>query len=333
MAEVKKINVGPALTVPLALVQRGGQAATNGLEKFAVSEKFSKVKEHPTVAKITSKSDMLWTILGLVLIFHGAQFKNLFLCTQVVVAFCYDRVKGSIVSLHGDVTTAQRKMTEDISEESKADAKAEAKPDNKHAAKRASSAKDAGKPSAQQNEEDAAATKKLLKVLDSDKITAAVFEVFVAYMACHMVMQGGLAKVVLVTNALVKAFKPKLVAFLEFSGHEDMESWTDLLVTFVLYSFFGGMAVVMPALAFALTLAACGAQLVAENGLRVAESMGKNPEGLTVESTKGLMALSGLTVFGAIWQVWALMADNGMAWYFKMMYLPAYTAEGIVSLF
>jgi len=332
MAEVKKINVGPALTVPLALAQRGGQMANSGLEKMAVSEKFTKVRSHPALEKITNRADMLWTLLGLVLIFHGAQFKNLFLCTQVIVVFCFERVKGSVVSLYSDVKTAQDKMKEDTSDESKADAKAEAKPDNKHAQKRKDAAV-SSKPSAQQNEEDAAATKKLLKVLDSDKITAAVFELFVAYMACHMVMQEGLGKVVVVTHALVKAFKEKLVVFLEFSGHEDMESWTDLLVTFVLYTFFGGMAVVMPSLAFALTLASCGAKLAAENGFRVAEAMGKNPEGITTESTKGLAVLCGLTAFGALWQFWALMADSGMAWYFRVLYLPAYMAEGVVSIF
>jgi len=263
----------------------------------------------------------------LVLIFHGAQFKNLFLCTQVIVAFCYDRVKGSVVSVYSDVKTAQDKMKEDAPEASNADAKAAPKPDNKKGKDASSRA------GAQQQQDDAAATKKLLKVVDSEKVTAAVFELFVAYIACHMVMEGGLAKVVVVTHMLVKAFKEKLAAFLEFSGHEDMESWTDLLVSFVLYSFFGGMAVVMPSLAFALTLASCGAKLATENGLRVAESMGKLPEGVTAESPKGLVVLGALTAFGALWQVWALVAGSGMAWYFRMMYLPAYLAEGIVSVF
>jgi hypothetical protein len=337
MAEVKKINVGPALTVPLALAQSGGQVAVEQLQKVGVSQKFSALKEHSLVAKITSKADMLWTVLGLVLIFHGAQFKNLFLCTQVVMTFCYGRVKSSILAVQSDVTTALEKMNADEDEsKDKADAKAEAKPENKHASKRQAN-KDSSKPVQQQREEDAAATKKLLKVVDHEKVAGAAFELLVAVMACHMTMQGGLAKVVVVAHALVKASKEKLMALLEFTGHEDMQAWTDLFMTFVLYVVFGGMAIVAGPLAFAMTLAVSGAQLVTENGLRVAESMGKIPGGLSAEafaaSPKGLVVLGGLTAFGTLWQFWALMADNGMAWYFKMFYLPAYMGEGIISLF
>jgi len=332
MGEVKKINVGPALTVPLALACRGGQIASDGYEKLAVQEKLSKMKEHPTVAKITSKADMLWTLLGLVLLFHGAQFKNLFLCTQVIMGFCYGRVQGAGLSLYNDLKTAWEKTNED--EDTKADAKAEAKPD-KHAAKR--QAKKDGANSKEQREEDAAATKKVLKVLDSDKVTGIVFELAVAFMACHMVMEGGLAKVAVIAHALVKAFKEKIESLLDFSGHEDLKAWTDILLTFVLYLVFGGMAIVAAPLAFAVNVAACGAALVTEHGLRVAEAMGKIPGGLSAEafaaSTKGLALLGGLTAFGTLWQFWALMANSGMAWYFKMVYLPAYMAEGIISLF
>jgi hypothetical protein len=337
MAEVKKINVGPALTVPLALARKGGQIATDNLEKYSVSEKFSKVKDHPTVAKITNKSDMLLTILGMILLFHGVQFKNLFLCTQVMMAFCYGRVKGSITTLYSDVTTSWEKAkSEGESEETKADAKAEAKPASKHAEKRAAK-KDDSKPTQEQREEDAAAAKKVLKVVDSDKVTGVVFELCVSAMACHMVMEGGLAKVVVVSHALVKFSKAKIHSLLEFAGHEDLQAWTDLLVTFVLYLVFGSMAVIAAPLAFAVNVAACGAQLVTEHGLRIAEGMGKIPAGLSAEafaaSTKGLAVLGGLTAFGTLWQFWALMADNGMAWYFKMLYLPGYIGEGVISLF
>jgi len=335
MAEIKKINAGPALTVPLALAQRGCHFVTTGLEKGAVSQKFTADKEHAVVAKITAKSDMIWAFLGLALLFHGAQFKNLFLCTQVIVTFCYDRMKNSTVSVYDDVKVALEKLKGDETDESKADAKAEAKPDNKHAQKRAG-AKDDAKPAAERHEEDAAATKKLLKVLDSEKVTSAVFEIFVAYMACHMITRGGLAQVVFVTHALVKASKEKLVAFLEFPGHEDMQVWIDLCMSFLLYTFFGGMAVVLSPLALALILALCGAQLVTQHGVRVAESMGRIPEGTAetfAASAKGLAFFGGLTAFGTLWQVWALMAGSGMAWYSKLAYLPACLGEGIVSLF
>merc|ERR1712070_504210 len=151
------------------------------------------------------------------------------------------------------------------------------------------------------------------------------------------VMEGGLARVVVVTYALVKACKEKIAGFLDFSEHKDMETWTDLLLNLVLYSFFGGMALVTRSLALALIVALCGAQLLTEHGLRLAESKGKIPDGQSAEafaaSVKGLAELGGLTVFGTLWQFWALMADSGMAWYFKIIYLPAYIGECVISLF
>jgi len=339
MAEIKKLNVGPALNVPLALANRGGQMASEGLEKLKVSEKFSAVKDHAMVAKITSKSDMLWTALGLVLIFHGAQFKNLFLCTQVLMAFFYGRLQTSVMTLGSEVKTAWDKTIEGADDsQPAADAKAEAKPDNKHAQKRKDAAtKGSDKDVQAQREQDAAATKKVLKVLDSDKVTNVAFELLVSFMACHMVMEGGLARAAVVAHALVKASKEKISNLLDFSGHEDMQAWTDILLTFVLYSFFGGMALILAPMALALNVAVCGAQLVTENGLRIAESMGKIPEGQTAEafaaSMKGLALLGGLTAFGALWQFWALMANSGMAWYFKMLYFPGCVAECIIGFF
>jgi len=288
------------------------------------------------VTKVSPFAEILWFALGVALIFHGAQFKNLFLCAQVVIAFCYLRVKEPALSLYKDVQTAMEKMNEEESDESKADAKAAPAPGNKHAEKRAAK-KDDGKSPQQQREDDAAAAKKLLKVVDSKKVTDVVFEVCVAAMACHMVMEGGLARVVVVTYALVTACKEKIVAFLDFSEHEDMQAWTDLLLAFVLYCFFGGMAVIASSLALALLVAFCGAQLVTKHGLRLAASRGKIPEGQSAEafaaSLQGLAVLGGLTAFGTLWQFWALMADSGMAWYFKIIYLPAYSAECIVGLF
>lgn len=296
------------------------------------------MKEHPTVDKIAKKNDVVGTVFGLVLLFHGAQFRNLFLCTQVIYTFCYSRVKGSALSLYSDAKVAWEKMNEDEGDESKADAKAEAKPEsNKHAAKRNSKAKAEDSKASNNNEEDAAVAKKVLKVMDSDKVTGVFFELFVSAIACHMVMEGGLATVAIIAHALVKATKEKIVNFLDFSEHNDLEVWTNLLLSFVLYSFFGGMALVAPSMAFALNVALVGAQLVSEHGLRVVEGMGKIPGGETAESfsgsVKGLALLGGLVAFGAVWQFWALMADSGMGWYFKMLYLPAYVAEVVVSVF
>jgi len=336
MSEVKKINVGPALTTPLALARRGGQIATEQYQKH--SEKVSTVKGQVS-EKMAKQAEILWTVLGLVLILHGAQFKNLFLCTQVVVTFCYDRIKGSVLSLVNDVTAAWSKTDEGAEpDDTKADAKAEAKQENKHAQKRAAK-KDEAKnaPSQAQREEDAAATKKVLKSLDSDKVTSVLFELCVSFVGCHMVMEGGLAKVAVVTHALVKASKEKISGFLDHGEHADMQAWADLLLNFLLYVIFGGMALLAPSLAFALNVAICGAQLVTAHGLRVAEGMGKIPGGVSAEafaaSINGLAVLGGLTAFGTLWQFWALVADSGMGWYFKILYLPAYFAECVVSLF
>jgi len=332
------IDAGPALCLPLALGTVLMRKGSSGVEKLNVTEKLSAVKDHATVAKIASMSTYLWTLLGFVLIFHGAQFKNLFLCTQIITEFLMARVKGSVLALWGDVSTAKEKLDGDAGDDAtNADAKAEAKPDSKHAQKRASK-KDSDKPAdqQQQREEDAAEAKKLLKVLDTDKLSAAVFEVCVAAMACHMVMEGGLVKAVAVTFALVKACKEKINAKLKFSGFEDMQAWTDLLLSFVLYSFFGGMAVLMPSVAFSLNLASCGAKLVTESGLRIGESMGRIPKGVSAEefagSLPGLAMLGGLAAFGTMWQFWAIMAESDMAFYFKIVYMPAYIAENVIGL-
>jgi len=334
------------MTSPLAAASRAVRKGSDLFEQLSenpkvtlATEKFNTMKEHPQVAMMFQKREVFWTGLGVALLFHGAQFPNLFLCTQLIVGFCFDRVKVSVLAVYRDLTTAKEKMNADEGDESKAeaDAKAEAKPSNKHAAKRESNAKVAVKPTAEQNEEDAASTKKLLKVLDTDKVSSVVFEVCVAAMACHMVMEGGLARAVIVAHALVTASKQKINQFLKFSGQEDMQVWIDLFVSFVLYAFFGGMALLMPSFAFAINLGVVGGQLVTEHGLRVAESMGKIPAGATADafaaSVKGVALVGGLTLFGSVWQFWALMADNGMAWYFTMLYLPAYTAENIVGLF
>merc|ERR1740115_286459 len=121
------------------------------------------MKEHPMVAKVTTMADLLWTLLGLVLIFHGAQFKNLFLCIQLVKTFCYSRVQASVMSLYNDVKVAWDKTTEGETDTPQADAKAEAKPDNKHAQKRKDASKQDAQATQEQCDEDAATTKKVLK--------------------------------------------------------------------------------------------------------------------------------------------------------------------------
>jgi len=79
------------------------------------------------------------------------------------------------------------------------------------------------------------------------------------------------------------------------------------------------------------------ALLLTTYGLRIAEGMGRIPGGKTADefaaSVPGLAVLGGLTLFGTLWQFWAIVADSGMASYFTILYLPAVIAEWWISLF
>lgn len=333
MSEAKKINANAAVNVALAGAVRGTELASSKVRALsdAHAEKLSQLKDKasPVVSKLSQATEILYTILGFVLIIHGSQFQHLFLCYQVINEFCFGRVKGSVVSLYNDMTTALGKMDEgDSATETKDDAS-----ENKHAQKRQAK-KDADKSG--DKTADVAKAKKVLKIVDSDKVTGAVFEVCVAFMACHMTMEGGLAKVAIVTHVLVKTTKDKIKSFLDMSEHEDLSTWLDLILSFVLYSFFGGMALFIRPLAFAFNLGVVGASLVVAHGGELAKKQGKIPEGESVEafagSMKGLAIFAGLAAFGAFWQFWAIMAESSVAWYFQMFYFPAFLAESIVSL-
>jgi len=336
MAPPQPINVAPAVATSLAAATRGTQAAAGLVRSLSETHasKFAKFQEHKdkTFDKISKRIEFLWTGLGFILLIHGSQFKNLFLCTQVIYEFCFGRVKSSYVSLYDDLVTAWGKMNEGEGDDSKEDADA---PESKHAQKRASK-KDDGKSEEKQKEEDVATAKKLVKAVNSDKVTSAVFELCAASMACHMVMEDGLANKVLLAHMLTKTTKQHLQAFLDFADHDDMRKWLDLFLSFVLYIFFGGMTVVATPMALALNLAMVGAQIVLEHGLRIAEKLGKIPGGEKAEdfagSVKGFIIFGVLTGCGTLYQFWALLADSGVAWYFQMFYFPAYFAESFISL-
>merc|ERR1712216_73371 len=174
-------------------------------------------------ATATQFSNMLWALLGLSLIIHGAQFKNLFLCIQLVKAFYFDRVKASVTTLAESVTTTLEKIKADAPEAIEPDAKSEAKSD-KYAAKRA--AKKDVADSNKQTEEDAAAAKKALKAMDSEKLSNTAFEVCSAAMACHMVMHTHLGQAIVVAHDLVKIVKEKIEELVDFQGLEDLSAWT-----------------------------------------------------------------------------------------------------------
>jgi len=334
MTEIQKINASSAITKPLALARQGSQKISQGVEKLQVTEKVKLVKDHSVVNKVLAKAtqfaNMLWALFGFVLIIHGAQFKNLFLCIQLVKAFYLDRVKTSVTTLAGSVTTAIEKMKADDAPESiEPDAKAEAKSD-KFAAKRAAK-KDAAN-SDKQTEEDVAVAKKALKVMDSEKLSNTAFEVCSAAMACHMVMHTHLGQAIVVAHDLANMAKEKIEALVTFEDLEDLSAWTDLILRFVLYSLFFGLALVAAPFALAFDVSAFGAQLVLQYGARVAQSVGKLPDAESFVSSKnGLITLAGLTAFGTLWQFWSLMAASGMAWYFKLAYLPAIITEAIVG--
>merc|ERR1711976_778997 len=122
-------------------------------------------------------------------------------------------------------------------------------------------------------------------------------------------MEGGLVTKAVVAHALVKATKEKLLKFLDFSEHDDMEAWMDMIINFVLYSVFVAAALLVPSLALAMNVALCGAELLATNALRYAENQGKLPEPLK-DATKALALLAGLAAFGTVWQLWALLAES-----------------------
>jgi len=341
MAEssINKVNVGPALNVPLALASRGTRLAGEQFEKYGVVSKVSAMKEHPVAVKVMTSIDTFYEFImlgmGLVLLFHGAQFKNLFLCYQIVTTFCLDRVKESVLGIHTHVMSVQEKLNADApAETSSPDAKAEAKPDNKHAQKRNSKKDDAKDVDLKaQQEQDMATTKKYLKAIDTDKVARAAFDLFTTFMACHMVMRSSAMQAIMITHALVKAAKKYTETFFEFTGHEDMLQWMDLLMSFVFYVGFGFLSVTMSSVAMALNFGVVAAHLVSNHALRVAEVKGKLESAEVFSaSMKGLLLSGGLTAFGTMWQFWALMAGSGLAWYFQVLYLPVVTAEFFIGL-
>jgi hypothetical protein len=337
MTEIQKINASSAINKPLALARQGSRKISQGVEKLQVTEKVNMVKEHSVVKKVLTKAtefaNMLWAFFGFALLIHGAQFKNLFLCIQLIKAFYLDRVKTSVTTLAGSVTTALEKMKADEPqpESIEPDAKSEAKSD-KYAAKRAAK-KDVANPDPdKQSEEDVAVAKKALKAMDSEKFSNTAFEVCSAAMACHMVMHTHLGQAIVVAHGLANMVKEKIEALVVFADLEDLPAWTDLILRVFLYSVFFGLALVAAPFALAFDVSSFGAHMILQYGSRVAQSVGKLPDAESfVSSKKGLITLAGLTAFGTLWQFWSLMAASGMAWYFKLAYLPAIITETIVG--
>ena len=267
-----------------------------------MAEKFSAVRQHPMAVKVVDRvsvsAEFLWVVLGFVLIFHGAQFKNVFLCSQVVVFFCFDRMKESVSSITSDVMTAWNKMLADAP--SNADAKAEPKPAQKRNSKKTTDA-DACVDVNRKQAEDAAVMKKALKALDSDKVARSAFDLFASFMACHMVIHFGSMQVVVIAHALVIAAKKRIFAIFDFVGLDDLVAWTDLFVSFCLYVIYEVVALFSAPLALALSLAVCGAHLVMAHGVPLAQAMRRIESAEKFAgSMRGLLALGG-GCWGLVW--------------------------------
>jgi len=310
MAEIAKVDGSPALTALLALGCRGGRLATQTFAKHQVADKLSTLRGHAVVQKIAAGGDVILMILGLSLILHGVHFKKLLLCAQVVTALCWVRMKDGATGLYSQVTVALEKMKDEpvaTGDEHPANA-------------------DTGK-------QDVAFARKVLKAVDAEAFTTAALSVLASFMACLLVARGGLVQGLVVGHALVGFFTSKVHAFVEFPGYEDVRVWTDLLVRSALYVFCVGLALSAAPLALAMNASACGAGLLVEHGLRVAEALGKvEGAGAFAASKHGLLMLFGLSAFGTLWQLWTWMAGSGMAWYVQVPYLPAILAEGVLGL-
>jgi len=312
---VPKFNVAPALTIPLAFAppafQFLAQLATHHGDKVTF------IKTHPLVEQVRSKSELVLALLGLALIFHGAQFKNLLLCSQVVAAFLYDRVAGSVQAICSDIQTAREKLQADQPQDTSDEKTKKKAADNK----------------AEKQREDAEVAKKALGALSSERLSAAAVEVLASGLACLVVLHGGLAQKFAIANALVGLTVDKVEAFVEFKGHDDIKAWTSLFVRVALYAVFLPLALAAAPVALALDAAACGARLATEHGVRFLASIGKVGDAdAFLASQKGYVVFAGMAAAGALWQIWTLAAGGGMAWYFTVLYLPAVIAEGVIGL-
>jgi len=326
MADAPTIKAN--LDVPLAFGTKGLTAVFQVASGYPVVEKFTELTASPALEKVKAKTELLWALLGFVLILHGAQFKGLLLCFHVVSFFFYDKVKASVLALCSDVTTAREKLQADAPA---AEKKEEEPAASKHAKKRADAKKGGDKASS--GADDAAAAKKALKALDVEKLSSAAMEVFAAVMCCLLVLRGGLAQSVAVGHALVLLVSGHMDGLIKFPGHEDLQEWTDLFVRFAMYVVSVGLSWVSLPLALALYVSLYGATLASDYVLKYAEGSNKLDPGSSEHgSATQLMALAGLTGFGTFWQLWTYLAGSGMAWYFQLLYLPAVVAEAVLSL-
>lgn len=332
-SEGLKIDLSSALTAPLVKGRKVYEMLLRGAENFPVAEKVAKLKKHHLVQKLDEQRQLVLAVLGVALVLHGSEFKNLLLCTQVVILFLYERVKNSVTTLWTDITSARDRLKADTGAGAAKEETVEKSRNQKAKEKREK--KNEPKPSfAELRKVDADMTKKTLKELDSEKITQASLEVLAAFTACLLVIHGGLAQKVAVAYSVVGFISAHLMPLVEFPGYEDLEEWTTIFVRFALWLVVFPLACFCGPLMLALNAASCGANLALTYGLPVLQARGKIADAAAFAASKeGLMALGGLTAFGTLYQLWTWAAGSGMGWYFQLIYLPAVIAEGILGFF
>lgn len=336
--DLPKVNVAGAVAKPLAAASQGVQAAAKLAEKHKLSEKLSKVgdlKEHPIMAMAIAQKELLLTLVGLVVVFHGAQFKNIILCTQLVISFLFSRLKKSVSTIYDDLTKVAEKAEADAPEP-KVEEKEEDEGKSKHAKKREAK-KNADKDKASALADPSVhieAAKKMLKSLNSERLTDSTKEVLLCLMACLLVIHGGLAQHVAVAHALVGVVAPLAQKFLEFEGFEDqeMQPWTMLMLHFALWLVMLPLSMLFSTAGLILNFALVGSQLVTTHGSKFAAATKKIPDAEAfLSSAPGIIAFLGLTAFGFIWQVWTVSSGGGLYWMLWLAYLPAVIVEAILG--
>jgi len=303
--ELKKVKAGAVVSGSLGAASQGVQAVSKLYEQHGIGGKLSKVSGHPALKNLSDQQDLVLAVLGGLVVFHGAHFKSLFLCAQLFVTFLFVRVKSSIMTIYEDINA--------ISDDTKKDAgKALEKKDKKAQAEAATT---------------------VLKALDSKRIADASKEVLICFMACLLVLHGGLAQKVIVAHALVGSVSKRLETLVSFEGFDGLESWTALLVHLVLWSVFLPFSLVFPQLALILNTAAAGASLATRHGVFFLVKRDKIQQAAedVLGSVKGLGAYAGLMAIGTFWQFWSLAAGSTLAWYLSLAYLPFIIAEAFLS--
>lgn len=325
MLSGKKIDASPALTRGLSgavsLSRQAGKVADNAIPK--ISEKTKPIKESGVWSKLWAKVKVFQAILGFVLIIQGSQFKNLVLCTQLVRLFLVDKVRDGVTAVWNAIKSAWEQSMKDDGDQpsNEGDEKTEQK--SKQAQKREAAAAAAKKSGGVDHKENAKVAEQLLKALKSDEVSEAVKQVALSLCALAVVIHGGLPQILLVAHLLVGLILPEIPKLTHFSEHQEIQHATDLLMSAIINCFCFTGTFWFPNTALIIYTSAFGVKLIAESQTLPEKIGGQDPD--------VVMALAGAG-FGALWQLWSYAQGGGLAWYFTLLYLPAVTAEGLLSL-